>query len=245
MIRLIFFDIDGTLIYHTHTYSAIRMERYAYAIKETWGIDVPVDLPKYEGWIDRGLAWDVVQKYGISRENFLQKLPKFNVAMRKFLDRVAREKEIYNRIPEAKKLLDILKQKKSLFLALLTGNVETIARWKLEITGLSEYFAFGIFGDEADNKVDLANHAIDKANSFFKEAFIPEEVVVIGDTPFDIECGKAMGAHTVGVATGRHNIGSEQFQTSGAELVVGSLMDEALLVFLGFSHHEKTRSIRY
>ena len=117
MIRLIFFDIDGTLIYHTYSYLAIRMERYAYAIREVWGIDVPVDLPKYEGWIDRGLAWDVVQKYGISRDEFLRKLPQFNIAMRKFLDKVAKEKEIYNPIPEAKKLLGALKKKKNYFWA--------------------------------------------------------------------------------------------------------------------------------
>lgn len=233
MIRLAFFDIDGTLIYHTHSYSAIRMDRYAYAIREVWGIDVPVDLPKYEGWIDRGLAWEVVQKYGVTREVFLKKLPQFNDAMRRFLDNAAKEKEIYKLIPEAKKLLTLLKKKKDLFLAILTGNVETIAQWKLEVTGLVQYFTFGIYGDEADSKVELANHAIEKANSYFKESFIPSEVVVIGDTPFDIECGKAMGAHTAGVATGRHNVTSEQFRKSGAELVVASLMDERLLALLG------------
>ena len=111
--------------------------------------------------------------------------------------------------------------------------METIAHWKLEVTGLAKYFTFGIYGDEADSKVELANHAMEKANGFFKQSFIPAEVVVIGDTPFDIECGKAMGAHTVGVATGRHNVTSDQFVNSGANLVVASLMDQALLSFLG------------
>lgn len=230
--RLIFFDIDGTLIYHTHTYASIRMKRYAYAIREAWGIDVPVELPKYEGWIDRGMAWDVVSRYGISRDTFLAKISVFNTAMREYLEKAKKDAEIYKIIPEAKQLLDLLKEHTHIHRALLTGNVETIAWWKLEHTGLKSYFFFGIFGDEADSKVELGNNAIEKANAYFHAEFLPPDVVVIGDTPFDIECGKAMGVKTVGVATGRHNVTSEQFKNSGADMVVSSLIDRPLLTFL-------------
>ena len=89
-------------------------------------------------------------------------------------------------------------------LGLLTGNIEEGARIKLGPTGLWPHFPVGAFGSDDLDRRRLPSLAARRAHALAGYPFRPDEVVVIGDTPLDIDCARAFGAVAVAVATGRH-----------------------------------------
>jgi phosphoglycolate phosphatase len=124
-------------------------------------------------------------------------------------------------------LLDALAGHDALHLALLTGNYRDAARIKLSHFGLWHFFPWGVFGDESPDRNLLACLARDRVSAHVPGGTV-DEMIVIGDTPFDIECAHAIGAHAVGVATGGHS--SSELRDAGADAVFEDLSDtEAVL----------------
>jgi phosphoglycolate phosphatase-like HAD superfamily hydrolase len=95
--------------------------------------------------------------------------------------------------------LDLLAQR-GVALGLGTGNYEGAARIKLERFGLWSRFAFGGFADDTPLRVDVIRRGA--AEGLRRAGAAPGELVVIGDTPADIEAGRAVGARVLSVATG-------------------------------------------
>lgn len=86
---------------------------------------------------------------------------------------------------------------------LATGNVREAARIKLERAGLWPRFAVGGFGCDHRDRARLVARAIERACAHTGvDALAPEQVVVVGDTPFDVQAARACGARAVAVATG-------------------------------------------
>lgn len=90
-------------------------------------------------------------------------------------------------------------------LALLTGNLEATARRKLQVFQLNRYFPVGGFGSDCADRNRLARIALEKACRHFGRPFEPRRCWVVGDTPRDLEAAKAMGARSLGVATGPYS----------------------------------------
>ncbi|HET7535847.1 MAG TPA: HAD hydrolase-like protein, partial [Candidatus Didemnitutus sp.] len=80
------------------------------------------------------------------------------------------------------------------------------ARIKLEHYKVWHYFEFGAFGDDSPLRNELGPHALRRAKERHAIEFSPANTFVIGDTPHDIECGKVIGAQTIGVATGTFSV---------------------------------------
>jgi phosphoglycolate phosphatase-like HAD superfamily hydrolase len=89
-------------------------------------------------------------------------------------------------------------------LGLATGNIEPGARLKLDRGGLNRYFSFGGFGSDSEHRATVVRKAAEAGTQKHDKAIRPEDIFVIGDTPLDVEAGKAAGFKTVGVATGRY-----------------------------------------
>ena len=106
-------------------------------------------------------------------------------------------------LPGVLKLLEKLKARPHVVLGLLTGNVSRGARLKLEHYGVWHFFEFGAFADDHRDRNQLGRFARARAKEKHGREFAASEIDVIGDTPHDIACGKALGARTVAVATGR------------------------------------------
>jgi len=83
---------------------------------------------------------------------------------------------------------------------LLTGNTAAGAHAKLTYYGIVDYFVGGSFARETETRVDIARRALDEVID--QDVKTLDRVFVIGDTPHDVTCGKAIGAKTVAVATG-------------------------------------------
>jgi len=193
MSRLLLFDIDCTLV----NTGGAGMKALKEAACELFGAEGPeLDLA---GSTDSGIVQGMLDYFGsdLSHEDFyeayLRYLPQ-NLSL--FSGAV---------LPGVDFLLDAL-QEKGCTLGLLTGNIELGAWYKLEHYGLSDYFAFGAFGDDHQNRNKLGPIALQRAQETMGVEFSPENSVVIGDTPKDIACGKALGATTLMVATGGYSI---------------------------------------
>jgi phosphoglycolate phosphatase-like HAD superfamily hydrolase len=128
-------------------------------------------------------------------------------------------------LPGVAGLLDALRARPDVFLALLTGNFEEGARIKLEHFDLWRYFKCGAFGDDAADRNALVPFALDRARACGLDAIAPEDVFVVGDTPHDVACARAVGAVPVGVATGSFSVAD--LRGSGADIVFPDLGDAA------------------
>src|SRR5256885_14546557 len=116
-------------------------------------------------------------------------------------------------LPGVLELLERLKSRPHLVLALLTGNVSRGAQLKLDHYGVWHFFEFGAFADDHQDRNRLGPFARARAKEKHGREFSASEIDVIGDTPRDIACGKALGARTIAVATGtwsRENLARHQ-----------------------------------
>ena len=107
-------------------------------------------------------------------------------------------------------------------LGIATGNIRGAANAKLEKAGMEQYFQFGGYGCDHATREGLVKAGIRRASELLDREVLPKEVVVIGDTPRDVESALANGAWAVGVATGS-SYGVEALKASGAHAALDDL----------------------
>lgn len=106
-------------------------------------------------------------------------------------------------LPGVLAILQHIQKRKDVGSILLTGNTRSCAQVKLKHYGLGAYFSEGAFGDSSEDRSEIAKLALKQIQGKYGEIEL-SRVFVIGDTPYDIECGKAIGANTIAVATSIH-----------------------------------------
>jgi len=105
-------------------------------------------------------------------------------------------------LPGVVPILDALSTQENTKSLLLTGNTEAGARAKLRHYGLDRYFDSGAFCVGPGDRASIARRAHQLAKETCGPSLRDERIYVIGDTPHDIRCGRAIGARTVAVASG-------------------------------------------
>lgn len=216
---LILFDIDGTLCL-TGRAGWRAMNR---ACQEVVGTDDAMANVEFAGRTDWSILADIMAKYGRTidpalladlRERYVRHLT----------DEIQHPgtgvKDVMPGIPP---LLEELRQREDVALALLTGNFLEGARIKLEYFDLWKYFPCGAFGGDASSRNDLVPIALARARQCGIVNGEPSRVLVVGDTPNDVECALVVGATPVGVATGGYSVGD--LRAAGAEIVFDDLSD--------------------
>ncbi len=131
-------------------------------------------------------------------------------------------------LPGVRELLDRLQASSETILGLLTGNVREGAECKLTHFELWHYFPFGAFADGIHERDDVARSALVELAKHLNRTIHPDDIWVIGDTPFDVKCARAIGAKAVAVATGWHSL--EELQATGAEYVLPDLSEFGILL---------------
>jgi phosphoglycolate phosphatase-like HAD superfamily hydrolase len=106
-------------------------------------------------------------------------------------------------MPGMRELVAALHEHADVALALLTGNIEPGARLKLGGANLNDYFAFGAFGSDSADRTALPPVAIQRASTHLGKHFEGSDVVIIGDSIYDVRCGVPYDATTIAVASGK------------------------------------------
>jgi len=221
MDKVLLFDIDGTLINSDGAGKLALTETF----KELYDIDIFDAGIKFAGHTDLAI-YDQVQKM------FDLDLSGFDDIMQLFvkkLTRTIKEKRGYV-IPGAKEILNFLSPEKDLLLGLLTGNIYDGAKIKLEHFDLFDYFSFGVFGDVALEREELARFALRRLAHLYNRIYRGEDVYIIGDTVYDIRCGKAIDATTIAVCTGYHD--RETLAKEKPDYIMDSLEDVQFFIKL-------------
>ena len=225
MKRLLLFDIDGTLL---STEGAAR-RAFRRALIEIYGTTGPIDSHKFNGKTDPQIARELLTLAGLAAAQIDEKLQIFFDTYLNGLETEVRATDHATRVyPGVREMLDALVDRDDVILALLTGNIARGADLKLGSAGLRDYFAFGAFGSDCEDRPDLPPVAVQRAREATGREFAGSDIVVIGDTPFDILCGEALGVFTVGVTTGGH--GREELMNVGADVVFEDFSDTAAVL---------------
>jgi phosphoglycolate phosphatase len=232
MRKLVLFDIDGTLVL-TGGAGIRAMNR---ACEELVGHPHALEGIPVAGRTDRIILTDVVTRTGHSLHDGLldQLRERYIHNLRVEIERPGRIQSFESLgvrggvkavMPGIRELLDILEEREDVFLGLLTGNFEAGAKIKLEHFDLWRYFRCGAFGDDAADRNELVPFAVDRARRCGLPEIGAADILVVGDTPHDVACARAVGATPVGVATGGFTAG--QLRESGAEIVFENLAEPA------------------
>jgi len=125
-------------------------------------------------------------------------------------------------LPGAKELLRELSRTDHI-VALYTGDSPEIVNHVFRVTGLGRYFRFCFYGTEVESRSDMVRLAISKAEKSTGRKFRDKNIVIIGDSVRDIECGKLFGASTIAVATGFHS--RKELLKAGPDYLFDNLRD--------------------
>jgi phosphoglycolate phosphatase len=217
--KLILFDIDGTLIWPD---GAGRMAMYR-ALSEVYGTTGPTDSLPMAGKTDWQIISELLSYTGISQSHIENMLPECFKAIARHMAQTTQERQM--RIcPGVPALLRRLSGHPEAMLGLLTGNVAAAAPIKLRAAGLDPViFCVGAYGNDRQDRSHLPTLAIARAHALTDHIFKGKDVVIVGDTPADVTCGRHLGVTAIGVATGSYVPGS--LVAAGADCAFPDLTD--------------------
>jgi len=223
--RLVLFDIDGTLLL---TDGAGR-RAISRALIEIFGDTGPADH-RFDGKTDPQIVRELMRVVGHEDDHIdarmLELFERYVVCLREEL----RDPEHQaTPLPGVTKLLAALSKRDDVALGLLTGNLAEGARAKLEAVGIDpNMFVVGAYGSDHELRPQLPAIAQRRAREALGIDVRGSDVVVIGDTPADVECGRGIRARAIGVATGHYS--ADVLAAHGAAAVFPDLLDTEAVV---------------
>ena len=215
----VLWDIDGTLLYS----GGVAGEAMRAAMARVYGRPSDNERRSYAGKTDQQIILETFPER--SPEELLSRLDEFTAA---YLDILSAWEDAFRtrgRVLEG--AIEILQQLRArgVVQSLLTGNLAPVARLKLRMMSLVEFFDFesGAYGSDSPRRTDLPLIAAERAARRYGRVFAGPDIVIVGDTPNDIACARAVGARAVAVATGP--FGVEELRTHAPDAVLPDLTD--------------------
>ncbi len=218
MDRLILWDVDGTLL----TTDGIAAKAMQAAMLQVVGPSAPMQRTGYAGKTD----WLIIRESfpSLGSDGVAERLHEFIAAYSAGLELQRSALSTRSRVfAGVSVLLEALQA--TAHQAPLTGNIAAAARIKLECTGLLHLLDVeaGAYGDDHYDRAALVPIAAGRAAGRYGRSFSGPQIVIVGDTPNDIACGKANGARTVAVATGPYSLA--ELAAYGPDAVLPDLSD--------------------
>jgi len=232
--RLILFDIDGTLLW---TDGAGRRAIHR-ALLDEMGTAGPIDGYRFDGKTDPQIVRELLELAGHPE---FRSDDRIAAVCRRYVDlltaELAKPTQTTKLYPGIKELLAALEPYEAdgrALVGLLTGNVQHGAALKLRSAGLDPArFVVGAFGSDSHARAELPAVAAQRAAERTGRRFTGADLVVVGDTPDDVACARPMGARTVGVATGFYDTAA--LRAAGATHVFQNLGDTQAVLQALFS----------
>lgn len=229
-VRVILFDIDGTLI------KAVRRPEYRGRMRQMlldiFGTCGRISEVDFGGKTDLAIYREALECEGVTAELIREQLPRLEQVMVDMLYDLASTGEVFRLCPGVRELLDALADDSRFVSSLLTGNVERLAEAKLRVAGIWHYFRDrGAFGSDAEERDHLPAIAAGRINERLGQTLDPHRFIIVGDTPRDIKCARHFGARVVAVASGQHTV--DQLSEFAPDAMLRDLSDtEAVLNLL-------------
>jgi len=213
--RLILFDIDGTLI----DSGGAGVRSLDLAFRKVFSVLNAFQGISMAGKTDTQIIKEGLIKHGLSMDgNFDAIIEAYLLYLREEIRNDGKHTK-----PGIYEILEQLNPMEDIGLGLLTGNLEQGARIKLEPFDLNKYFPSGAFGSDDEDRNKLLPFAVNRFEKIFNKRIDIEKSIVIGDTPRDVECAHIYGAVCIGVATGPYSI--DELTEAKADYVVNDLSD--------------------
>ena len=213
----VLFDIDGTLI----TTGGAGARSWREAFRDLHGI--PADISQFT---DAGMTDPEVGRLTfaavIGRDPTPEEMAALMTKRLARLPRAVAESQGYRVLDGVEETLRALSEQGYL-LGLTTGGVEAAAHIKLARAGLNHYFCFGGYGSDSTDRAELTRCAIERAGRVLGQRLNPQRILVVGDTPKDIDAATAVRAVAVGVASGHYS--EAELREAGADYVLASLRE--------------------
>ena len=202
MRRLVLFDIDGTLL----TTDGAGKRAIRQALLEVYGTTGPIGGYSFSGRTDPEIVHALLGAGGVPEARITEGLPRLWERYLEYLEQDLADAGV-RPLPGVEALIERVDSAPGpVTLGLLTGNLREGARIKLEAAGLGfQRFRVGAFGSDHRDRPELPAVAVERAREAIGVDYRGKEVVIVGDTPFDIACGRHLGVRTIAVATGRHD----------------------------------------
>jgi phosphoglycolate phosphatase len=216
---LVLFDIDGTLLLS----GGAGVRAMTRAFEAVFGIPDAFANSDVAGRTDTFLLSGALERHGLPDTPVQH--AEFRTAYVPLLrEEIARPPEgPAGLMPGVEALLAALNQHPSVHVGLLTGNFEPAAYVKLAHYGIGGAFEWGAFGEESPRREELARVAMRRAAERGIPAVARDRPIVIGDTPHDVTCARAIGARVIAVATGRYS--EQDLREAGAQVALTDLAD--------------------
>lgn len=217
---ILLFDIDGTLV---STGGAGRRAMVSAFVEITGRSDV------FEGTSFAGMTDRAIARHGLRAAGLADAESDIDRALELYLERLEAEvakSEGYRVLPGVAPLLDVLAREAGVAIGLGTGNVRRGARTKLARGAIHERFAFGGFGCDAEDRIELLRAGAVRGAAALGRPLPECRVVVIGDTPKDVHAALGLGAICVGVGTG--GFPPEKLVELGARHAFSTLADDGV-----------------
>jgi len=217
MVRVVLFDIDGTLIQS----GGAGEKAFARVCESEFGVPNGTARIHFAGRTDPSIVREFFLQHCIeaTSENFGRFFHQYLLHLDQFLRQL--EGSVLPGVHEMIRELNALTQPP--LAGLLTGNIRPGAQLKLGRYQLWPSFRMGAFGDDHEDRNQIAAIARERASRLLGQTLEGEQILVIGDTPRDIECARAIGARSLAVATGRYTV--EQLQDESPTWAVATLAD--------------------
>jgi phosphoglycolate phosphatase-like HAD superfamily hydrolase len=196
--RLVLFDIDGTIL----TDNGASRGAFADALAAVHSYSGDLSRYDFSGRTDPQIARMVLSDTGLSVEEIDARMEDLWVRYLAGLERNVTPGRV-RVLPGIRALIESLSEHEEVKLALLTGNIEPGARLKLGGADLNSFFPFGAFGSDSADRTQLPPIAVRRASEHLQLAVEGRDVVIIGDSIYDVRCGVPYGATTIAVASGK------------------------------------------
>jgi phosphoglycolate phosphatase-like HAD superfamily hydrolase len=219
---LILFDIDGTLLLT----QGAGIKAMHDAGRELYGEHFTVEGVEFSGRLDT-LIWQDLSRINGAPDRQADH-DAFRRAYGRHLGARLKRDQTAKLLPGVASLVHHVHETPGVTLGLLTGNYPETGRLKIQCAGLDpDLFVVAAWGCEGGCRRDLPPIAIERHGKRIGKPIATRDVVIIGDTPHDIDCAKAHGCRSIGVATGLFAV--SQLRESGADLAVSDLSNTSLI----------------
>lgn len=217
--RVVCFDIDGTLIW---TDGAGRRAIHR-ALLQILGTAGPIETFRFDWRTDGEIVTRLAEAAGLRPDaELVARVLERYVAMLE--EELARRGHRTTVLPGVTQILGALEARRDCVLGLVTGNVVAGARLKLGSAGIDPArFRVGAFGTDSQARPELPSIAQQRASELLGRPVPGSDLVIIGDTPADVQCGRGIGARAIGVGTAAYT--AEQLIAAGADAAFSDLSD--------------------